>query len=295
MLDTPIRDVLAVGRNGNDRKQQAQKQLLFSPSSITQATTPATHANTPMSRTNTSTRKRSSSSPLFKTPTPGRLPRSPEVQQSATKVLEKKIELLEASHAELEGRLMGEIDQRETLKTTYDKLSEFQAKQSSQLEQITASRDTFRDESIALKKTLETERKNHSKTIAFLKNTTSNAIQSEVLRERESFRRDTERLKKRLQKSDSRYAESEVLVKSLTREVDKLNADFKEFKRKQELAMQKRMESHAREIAILQDKIEQTESGLVEQINKERKGAEEAYEKVCAHEQSGSSNGDDVR
>jgi hypothetical protein len=300
MLDTPIREAFAVGRTVNDRKQEPKKQLCFSPTSMTQATTPAsrnTNAQTPVSRNEASRFERLSlSSPLFKTPTPSRLHllRSPEVQQSATKIFEKKIELLEASHAELEERLKGEIDQRATLKTTYEKLSEFQTKQSSQLEQITVSRDTFRSESITLKKTLETERKNHTKTIGFLRNTTSNVIQLERLREKDFFRTETERLKKRLQKTDSRYAESELLVKSLTKEVERLNADLKKLRQAHESAVQKKAESHGKEIAVLQNKIEQTESGLVEQINKERHCAEENYEKVCTQEQPSSSNGDGV-
>ena len=282
MLDTPIREAFAVGRTVNDRKQEPPKKLCFSPALTTQATTPAsrkTQAQTPVSKN----KLLSYSSPLFKTPTPSRLlsPRSPEVQQSATKVFEKKIELLEASHAELEERLKGEIDQRATLKTTYEKLSEFQAKQSSQLEQITVSRDTFRGESITLKQTLETERKNHTKTIAFLKNTTSNAMQLDRLREKESFRTETERFKKRLQKTDSRYAESELLVKSLTKEVERLNADLKKLRQAHESAMQNKVESHGKEIAVLQDKIEQTESGLVKQINQERHCAQDNYEQVC--------------
>lgn len=284
MLDTPIRDALAGGRNVNERKQAGQKQLLFSPSSMTQATTPASR-HTPMSRKKISTGESSSSSPLFRTPTRSRLPQSPEAQQSATKVLEKKIQLLEASHAELEERLKGEIDQRATLKTTYEKLSEFQTKQSSQLETITESRDTFRNESIALKKTLELERNNHSKTIVFLQSTTSNTMQSERFRERESYRTETERLNKRLQKTESRYTQSESLVKSLTKEVERLNADLKKLRQAHESAMQKKMESHAKEIAVLHDKIEQTESGLVKQVNTERKSAEENYEKVCSNKQ----------
>ena len=283
MLDTPIRDALAVGNSINNNKQQGAQKLCFSPASIKQATTPASrniHINTPMSRLKSSTSKRTSSSPLFKTPTTSRSARSPEVQQSATKVLEKKIQLLEASHAELEERLKGEIDQRETLKITYESLSKFQTKQTSQLEQITVSRDNFRDESATLKKTLEMERSNHSKTIAFLQSTTSNAVQSERLTEKEFFRIETERLKNRLQRTDSRYAESELLVKSLTKEVERLNADLKKLRQAHQLAMEKKKENHAKEVADLQDKIEQTESGLVKQINKERKSAEENYEKV---------------
>jgi len=282
MLDTPIRDALAVGNtdNNNYKRQEAQK-LCFSPASMTQATTPAsrhTHMNTPMSRIKTSAKKRSSSSPFFKTPT--RLSRSPEVQQSATKVLEKKIRLLEMSHAELEERLKGEIDQRKALKTAYEKLSEVQTKQSSQLERITASRDKFRNESASLKETLETERSNHARTISFLQSTTSDAIQAERLREKESFKTESDRLKKRLERSEDRYAKSELLVKELTKEVEHLNEDLKKLRQAHELAMQQKKERHAKEVATLKNKIEQTESGLVEQVNKERKSAEANYEKL---------------
>ena len=290
MLDTPIRDALAVGNTGNNnnnyKRQEAQK-LCFSPASMTQATTPAsrqTHMNTPMSRIKTSAKKRSSSSPFFKTPT--RLSRSPEVQQSATKVLEKKIQLLEASHAELEERLKGEIDQRKTFKTAYEKLSQVQTKQSTELEQITASRDKFRNESASLKDTLETERSNHARTISFLQSTTSDAIQAERLREKESFKTESDRLKKRLERSEDRYAKSELLVKELTKEVEHLNEDLKKLRQAHELAMQQKKERHAQEVANLKNKIEQTESGLVEQINKERKSAEANYEKVRSHEKS---------
>lgn len=285
MLDTPIRDALAVGNtdNNNFKTQEAQK-LCFSPASMTQATTPAsrnTHMNTPMSRIKTSSKKRS---PFFKTPTPSRLSRSPEIQQSATKVLEKKIQLLEASHAELEERLKGEIDQRKTLKTAYENLSEVQTKQSSQLEQITASRDKFRSESASLKETLETERSNHARTISFLQSTTSDAIQAERVREKESLKAESDRLTKRLERSEDRYAKSELLVKELTKEVEHLNQDLKKLRQAHELAMQQKKERHAKEVATLKDKIEQTESGLVEQINKERKSAEANYEKVRFHE-----------
>lgn len=288
MLDTPIRAVLAGGRKPiNPKLQEPQKQLCFSPTSMTEATTPTPRntsalTTTPASRGNKSSasEQKYPSSFLFKSPIPSRLPHSPAVQQSATKVLEKKIDLLEASHAELEERLEGEIEQRILMKTTYDKLSEFQTKQSSHLEQIRVSRDTFRNESIALKDTLKIERSNQSKTIAFLKNTTSTVIESERSREKESFRTEKERLKKKVQKSHSRYAEAEVLVKSLTAEIEKNNADLKKLRQDQESAMQKKIESHSKEVSVLKEKISLTETGLLEQINQERKNAEENYEKL---------------
>ena len=291
MLDTPIRDVLAVGRPSNVKQlqKQPQKKLCFSPTSMTQATTPASTRNnismltenTPESRNKASARRTTSlSSPLFKTPTPSKLPRSPEGEQSATKVLEKKIEVLEASHVELEERLRGEIDRRSTLRATYDKLSQFQTKQSSQLEQIRVSRDTFREESTTLKKILESERNKHSKTIAFLKNTTTNVIELERSREKQSLRSETEQLRKRLQKLESRYAESETLVMSLTKEVERLNTDMKKLREGHESAIQKKIDIHSKEIAKYQEKLEQTESGLLEQINQERKNAEENNQKV---------------
>jgi len=283
MLDTPIRDALAVGKDNTNYKRQESQKLCFSPASMTQATTPAsrtTQMNTPISRIKTSASKRTPTSSFFKTPKSSRLSRSPEVQHSATKVLEKKIQLLEASHAEVEERLKGEIDHRNTLKTAYDTLSEVQTKQASQLEQITTSRDQFRDEASLLKEKLELERSNHSKTISFLQSTTSEKVQSERSSANETFRIEMDRLKKKLQRTEDRYTESLSLVTNLTNEVGQLNADLKKLKQSHELAMQQKKEKHAKEVAALKNKIDQTESGLVEQINKERKSAEANYEKL---------------
>lgn len=256
MLDTPIRDALAVGKNNNNYEKNQQSQKL----SFSSTTTPSSRSNpknTPISK-----------------------PRSPEANESGTKVLAKKIQLLEASQTELEGRLNTETEQNEMLRTTNDKLTQLQTQQASQLEQITDSRDKFREETIKLKKTLELERSNHSRTTAFLQSTTSGAIQSEHLSEKESFRIESEHLKKRLQKSDSRNAESELLVKSLTAEVERLNADLRKLREVHELSFQEKDENHKKEVVDLQNKIEQTESGLVAQINNERKSAEANYEKV---------------
>ena len=273
MLDTPIRDALAVGKKNYEKNQQSQK-LSFSSTTTPSSRTNAKH--TPFKANGSG----SSFSPLVTTPRASSLPRSPEVQESGTKVLAKKIQLLEANQTELEGRLNAETDQKEMLRTTNDKLSQLQAQQASQLEQITESRDKLREETIKLKKTLELERSNHSRTIAFLQSTTSGTMQSEHSSEQESARIESENLKKRLQKSDSLNAESELLVKSLTAEVERLNADLRKLRGAHELAFQKNNESHKKEVADLQNKIEQTESGLVAQINNERKSAEANYEKV---------------
>ena len=281
MLDTPIREVLAVGRHSPGKKQQLQqplqKKLNFSPTTATPATTPASTKNTLSTLDENTPESKSKlkgstlSSPLFKSSPFSRFPRSPEGQQSVTKVMEKKIEVLEATNAELEERLKGEVDRRSTLKDTYDKLSEFQAKQSSQMEQIRLSRDSFREELNSLKKTLESERNKHSKTIAFLTNTTTNVSELERSREIQSFRSENDLLQKQLRKSENRRKESETLVMSLTNEVERLNTDVKKLRESHESARQKKIDTHSKEIAKYREKLEQTESGLVKQINQERK------------------------
>lgn len=258
MLNNPIEQALVVGGSLKNQNEESQKQLCSSPASMTQAMTPGS----------------------LKTPTPSKLSRSPEALESATIVLEKKIKLLEASRVELEERLKGEIDQKVTLQKAHDKISSLQAKQSCQLEQIMASRDSFREESVSLEETLDTERKKHSKTIAFLKTTASNEMQSRISMEKERFQIQKEMLEDQLQRSENRCTKSELLVKSLTKEVDKINTNLTECRESNELALKETSERHAKRIATLQDKLEQTESGLLEQINKERKFAEANYEQV---------------
>ena len=182
--------------------------------------------------------------------------------------------------AELEQRLNAEIDQREILKTTNDRLLQFQMQQASELEQIAESRDKLREETIKLQKTLESERNSHSRNVAFIQNTNSGVIQSEHSREKEHFRAEIEHLRKQLQKSDRRNTESELLVKTLTTEVETLNSELKKVREAHELALQEKNENHKKKVIDLRMKIEQTESGLIAQINNERKTAEANFEKV---------------
>ena len=155
MLDTPTRAILAGGRGYKDRQPQPQRQPCFSPNLTTQATTPASRSKNEIEERSRGVPPLSGKSPsaLLKTPRTPKQPPAPEVL-TTTKVLQNKVQIMETSQVELEKRLKEEIDRRTTLETTYEKLSEFRAKQSSQLERITASRDNFRDESIELKKTL---------------------------------------------------------------------------------------------------------------------------------------------
>ena len=270
MLDTPIRDALAVGNNNSNYNNNQQSQKL----SFSMA-----HVSTPSSGT-TSVYPPSTPSPLAQVRKELSLQRSPEVQESGTKVLAKKIQLLEASHAELEQRLNAEVDQREILKTTNDRLLQFQMQQASELEQIAESRNKLREETIKLQKTLESERNSHSRNVAFIQNTNSGAMQSEHLREKEHFQAEIEHLRKQLQKSDRRSTESELLVKTLTTEVETLNSELKKLREAHELDLQEKNEDHKKKVTDLRSKIEQTESGLVAQINNERKTAEANFEKV---------------
>ena len=296
MLDTPTRNLLGNGRitRKQQPEEQSQRKLCFSPAS-TQATTPGSK-NTLASEqnrkfTNEITARsvglpplggKPSSPHFLKTPSASELLQSPEVQ-SAKKILQKKVEILEATQAELEDRLQGEIDQRTTLRTTYEKLLELQTKQSSQLQQIALSRDALLDESFAVKKTLDTERIKHARALALLKTNANTFVESRFSKERESLKSELETLRKKMQRKDARYADSESLVKSLTKEVERLNDDLNKLRQSHESAKQVTTSNHAKAIGALHSKIEQTETEWLKQVNKERKNAEENYQKVCSN------------
>ena len=290
MLDTPTRAVLAGGRGYKDRQRQPQRQPYFSPNlTTTQATTPSSKNKNPIEERSHGVPPLSGKSPsaLLKTPRTLKQPPTPEVL-TTTKVLQNTVQTLETSQVELEKRLKEEIDRRTTLEATYEKLSEFRTKQSSQLGRITASRDTFRDESIELKKTLETERNKHAETITVLKNTAT--IESQRSKEKEKFKDEIEILQKRMRQKNERYLESESLVKSLTKEIERLNADLKTYRNSHESTLQTTIKNHTKETESFQATVARIKSDLVEQINKANENEERTCEQVRTSSSTSSSS-----
>eukprot|EP00536_Pseudo-nitzschia_multiseries_P010803 jgi/Psemu1/27012/gm1.27012_g len=262
MLDTPTRTVLAGGM------VEPQRQPNFA---SPRTKTPESRKSSPIEKTSIIGKppmsgKRPSpgtgmKSPGMKSPSPSKLPPSPEMQRLTT-VLQKKVNSLETSQADLKKRLKEELDQRTTLQATYGKLTEFQTQQASQLERITASRDEFRDESAALKQTIESERAKHAEEIATMKNDANAMMESKRATDEEM-----ELLKKKLRKKEERYDESESLVKSLTKEVEKLNADLKTTQQTHKVKMQTAVDEHAEEIASLKHEIQKMESDRSQPTN----------------------------
>jgi len=283
MLDTPTR-VALVGHRSNEDYQpvKPQRQLCFSPDSTTQAKTPESKKKTPIENSPLGKPPMSGKRPSFvlKTPSTSKLPPSPEMQRMTT-VLQKKAQTLETSQAELEKRLKEEIDRRMMVEATYEKLSEFQTQQTSQLERVTASRDKFRDESMEWKKTIETERIKFTKGISTMKNNTKTLIESQRLKDKDASQAEIEILQKQLRKKEERYHESESLVKSLTKEVEKLNADLKTRQQTHESTMLTTINAHTKEIASLQVVIGRIESDGKKHMNKEKENTDQINAQVC--------------
>jgi hypothetical protein len=281
MLDTPTRSLFAGG-------EQRQRHPFFSPpNSTTSALKPAAAkiddiggGRSPVGLP-PSSRNASPSALLLRTPrTPQRLPPTPEV----TTALRKTVRTLETSHADLKNQLEEEIQRRKTLEVTYKQLNEFRTKQTSQLEVITSSRNNYRNETIELKKVLEKERKQNLETVSALRSAAEAivpVVESQRSKENDKLKHDIETLHTKIHKKDERYASSESLVKSLTKEVETLNADLKNCRQNYESTIQTTIENHSKEMEYTQvrivsewtekiNKIKENEQTILEQVRKKR-------------------------
>jgi len=264
MLDTPTRRVLAGGIVGPHRQPN------FSPG---KPKTPESRKSSPVEKTPIGKPPMAGKrpSPGMKSPSPTKQPPSPEMQR-ITSVLQRKVHTLEASHGDLEKRFQEELHQRTTLEAAHKKLAEIKTQQTSQLEQITASRDELRDESAELKKTIETERVRHSSEIARMETEAKTMIESQRAKDEE-----IEMMTKKLRRKEERYLESESLVKSLTKEVEKLNTDLKATQQKHKAKMQSAVDGYTQEITSLKEKLQKMESNRVDKTKKDKAGTEQIY------------------
>ncbi|MGK3741476.1 MAG: chromosome segregation ATPase, partial [Bacillariaceae sp.] len=188
------------------------------------------------------------------------------------------------SHADLKNQLEEEIQRRKTLEVTYKQLNEFRTKQTSQLEVITSSRNNYRNETIELKKVLEKERKQNLETVSALRSAAEAivpVVESQRSKENDKLKHDIETLHTKIHKKDERYASSESLVKSLTKEVETLNADLKNCRQNYESTIQTTIENHSKEMEYTQvrivsewtekiNKIKENEQTILEQVRKKR-------------------------
>ena len=257
MLDTPTRSLFAGG-------EKLQRHPFFSPPD---STTPTSALKPAAAKIDDivggrspvglppSSRNSSPSALLLRTPrTAQRLPPTPEV----TTALRKTVRTLETSHVDLKNQLEEEIQRRKTLEVTYKQLNEFRTKQTCQLEVITSSRDNYRNETIGLKKLLEKERKQNLETVSALRSAAEAivpVVESQRSKENDKLKYEIETLQIKIHKKDERYASSESLVKSLTKEVETLNADLKSCQQNYESTLQTTIENHSKEMESLQVRI----------------------------------------
>ena len=114
-----------------------------------------------------------------------------------------------------------------------------------------------------------------------MKNNTKTLMESQRLKDRDKSQAEIEILQKRLRKKEERYLESESLVKSLTKEVEKLNADLKTHQQTHESTMLTTIDDHTKEIATLQGVIGRMESDGKKHTNKEKENIDQINAQVC--------------
>lgn len=184
---------------------------------------------------------------------------------TTTRQLEENIRALETSKADLENKLMEAVSQKMILESSIAELSELRTRDELRLKEITESRDYFRDESADWKKKLESETAAKHATMA-----TMATMELQRSNDMKKSRDEIQTLQTQLNKQQERYLESESVVKLLTIEVDKLNADLKTRRNIHESEIQRTADVHKKELESLQTKIDQLESNRVVESNKER-------------------------
>lgn len=166
------------------------------------------------------------------------------------------------SHQEMKKKLEEETSRRTTLEAMYKQLFEFRTQQTTQLELVTSSRDSYRNETIKLKILIEKERKQNSATCIALRSATE-ALMIPIVESSSSSQKQQQTidtLQTTIRKKDDKLATSESLIESLTQEIETLNLDLKRYESKIQIAN----EIHAKEIESRMNKESELEQHKIE-------------------------------